>query len=419
MTISSLFTTSTQGMLSQSSALDSISNNIANLESGGFKRTDVRFSTVLASTSSDEAQKSSSVVPIISNTIDQQGRISPTGGLLDMAIIGSGFFILNTQLDGSGETFYTRDGNLGIGLGDDISVTGIGGLQITAQEGYLVNKDGFFLQGWAPAQDGTFSNSGSLQSLRVDSFAFSNAGQATTTAKLDLNLPATASPGDVQTRAIQLFDTNGISQTATLNFTKDTVTGQWSLSVTTGDTGDTVLSTPQNITFDGNGKLTSGGSYTVSVDWAGGGSTTVPLDISGFTQQGGSLVAFSYTQNGFGASSMTSVSLDADGQVIANFDDSTNRAIYKIPLALFPNVNGLQSLSGNLFAETLDSGTVRIRAAAETGVATFLPGSLELSNVDLADEFTRMIVAQAAYNASATAFKTMDELLQETAAIVR
>ena len=419
MTLSPLFTTPTQGMLSHSAALESISNNIANLNTGGFKRTEVRFSTQLLQSTGNEITDTASETPFAISIIDDQGRLVAASGGLDTAIIGSGFLITNTQLNGSGDTLYTRDGSLSVGLGNDITVTGIGGIPITVKEGYLVDRNGYFIQGWLPQPDGTFSNSGPLQSLRVDSYAFTNTGQATTTGRLALNLPAVQPTGATEVQTIGLFDSDGAEQSATLTFTKDAVTNQWTLSLTTSNVGDTVTSAPLILAFNGNGQLT-GDHHLQFRHHLGrrrnhGGGPRHQWAEPGWAKDSSPSAspATASAPRNFPMSASTS-----KGQVIANFQNSTSRPVYKLPLALFTNTNGLEAANGNSFIESLKSGAPRLVAAQEGGAAIFVPGVLELSNVELADEFTRMIIAQAAYNASAMAFRTMDEITQVTAQLI-
>jgi flagellar hook protein FlgE len=522
MSVYSLFSTSTLAMMSYSDALATIGTNIANVSTGGFKRTDVRFSTVLGDTI-DAQSDMGGVVPVASETVSQQGFVQSSDRDLDLAISGKGMFVVNSQFDGSGSTYYTRDGSFGISLGNDVTVTGNNNLPITVKEGYLVDKNGYFVQGWAPQPDGTFSNSGSLTSLRIDPFSFANQGQATTQASLDLNLPAGDAAGDTHNFIITLFDDLGNQQTATLDFTKATTLNQWDMTwtttqtpvaqvdtVTLGGTVDAtdvygvtvdgttvtytvagtepdldairdglvaainahptvgglvtaaaggagtltltantagtgftatasatdngtaadntaaiattvanapsvVTSAPVTLAFDNKGQLLSPASVTINAAWNGGGVNTAVLDIANFTQFAGPFLSYGYSQNGFGPSTIRSISFDSSGHVIANFENATDKLLYKLPLAVFTNADSLQVLNGNVYAESFASGPPQIAAAGAQGFAGLLPGAHELSNVDLAGEFTRMIIAQSAYNASATALKTMDEITETTA----
>ena len=172
------------------------------------------------------------------------------------------------------------------------------------------------------------------------------------------------------------------------------------------------------LTFDANGALLTptGGLTSLALTFppvgtVPAGTATVSLDISKFSQFAGDFLPFSYTNNGYAAANAQSVHFDSKGQVIANFDDSTYRAVYKIPLAQFSNANALEEFNGNVYRETEESGTANVVDADKTGYASFLPSTHELSNVDLAGEFTRMMMTQTAYNSSATVFKTVDEMV--------
>ncbi len=520
------FASSTLAMLSQAHALATIGNNIANINTGGFKATDTRFSTVLSDTLFNQSDLGG-VTPKDFNRIDQQGTMVSSSSPLDVAINGQGFFVLNTQRDGSGETLYTRDGGFSMTTGPDTTAIADDGSTITVKEGYLVNKNGYYVQGWSPATDGTFSNSGSLSSLRVDQFAFTANGQPTTTAQLGLNLPAMANPGDVNVFTIEVIDSNFTAQTATLNFTKGTNVNEWTISATTsqtpvaqvdtvtigagtieaGDTytvtvdgnavvytttglepgglsgirdalvaainadstvsaivtaaagtsaGDltltavtagtaftaiaatgnegtadntaaivtttantpnTVTTTPVTLTFGGNGQLTSPTTpVSLALSWApvapnAAGTATVALDLSTLTQFAGPFVPVSYSKNGFAVSDMRSFHFDISGHIVGTFADGSFRSIYKLPLALFSNPNALERRNGNTFAVTAESGTARVTAASVGGFALFAPNTHELSNVNLADQFTKLILTQNAYNSAATVFRTIDELL--------
>ncbi len=419
MSLYSAFSTSILGMQSLTHALGTISQNLANVNTGGFKGTETRFETILGDVTSDSTNFKGSVAPTDIQLVSRQGQINGTGRTLDIAIAGKGFFTVNTDINGTGDTFYTRDGSLAVAAGNDITVTGNNGQSITVQEGYLVDKNGYYIQGWTADATGNFTNSGSLASLRVDNFAFTNLGQATTTADLSLNLPASDAAGSVHIFAMEVVDSDIANQVATLNFTKGVLPGQWTVSVTTGNPGDTITSVPQALTFDGSGQLTGTTTYTVAVDWASGATSSVDVDLQNTTQFAGPFLPLSFDRNGFLDSPMTDFSFDQFGRVIANFDDLTTRPIYKMPLAIFVNPDGLEERSGNVYAESTLSGTAQNYAADNSEFGIFIPNSYEGSNVDVEREFTRMIAIQHAYSANAMAFKTADELTQMAADLIR
>ena len=148
------FSNSVLGMMSQSHALHNIGTNVANVNTGGFKRTDTAFSTLLSDSYAKSISDVGGVRPKDVSTISQQGNIVSSSSATDVAIAGRGFFVLNSAQDGSGDNLYTRDGSFGLATVNDVTVTGLGGTSITTKDGYLVDKNGYFVQGW-PYVNGT------------------------------------------------------------------------------------------------------------------------------------------------------------------------------------------------------------------------------------------------------------------------
>ena len=527
MTGFSLFQPSILGMISQAHALGTISTNIANISSGGFKRTETRFATVLSNNirttaggvlgqSFAKQERGLGGVRVKDfQTIDQQGQINPTERDLDLAITGDGFFQVSPTLEISGQILYTRDGSFQINTaGATVSAVADDGTTINVSQGFLTDKNGFFVLGITPQADGTFSASGSLVPLRVDQFAFDNNFSATLTADLSLNLPSGTKFGDEnQNISTTFIDSNGKIRAVTVNFIKSPTANKWlmdltgdgltsatltpggAFSLTTGagtgkiltldpstraisakaecipaasspgaflglKVGDSITvagatggnngtftiaailadgatitvdpSTPllgssETVTtgatlnstrvvgapliFDANGQLTSPTSTTVALTWSDGATNAFTPNLSKMTQLNGAFTLFNFSQDGLSDSNLRNISFDFAGHVIGNFEDGTSRKIYKIPLAAFGNPNGLESGSGNTFSETSSSGTKRSVFADISGIAVLLPNAVELSNVDLASQFTLMIRVQQAYNSSATVFKTVDEMM--------
>lgn len=415
MAIYGAFSIPTLGMMSQSYALNVIGNNVANVNTGGYKETEVHFRSVF-SQSFFQQHDTGGVRPKDYQRIDKQGIMVASDSILDLAINGHGFFNLNSEADGSGSVLYGRDGAMQIRLGEEVDVTADDGSTITVREGFLADKNGFFVQGWAPdAQTHEFADTGTLQSLRVDAYAFVEDFQPTTEAQLTLNLPALDEDGDLETYAIDVIDSDGSRKSAILNFTKGATPNEWTITVTTGNAGDVVTSAATTITFNPDGRLDSTTApYTVAVTWDNStdpaSTSSVELDITQIVQFAGDFTPVSYTRGGFGKANLRSFSFDSLGHVVGAFEDGTNRRIYKIPLAQFANPDGLEMKNGNTFAESELSGEVRIVPASTGGYASFAPNTREMSNVDIADQFTRMMLTQTAYNASSTVFKTIDEM---------
>ena len=495
----------TLGMRAQAHQLNTIGYNIANVNTGGFKRTDTQFETLL-SDNQFQHRDLGGVKPYARATNDVQGRIQQSNNVLDLAIVGQGFFAVQADLNSADNLFYTRDGAFEISTVDETSsVTADDGSTITVSNGYLVDKNGLFLRGSPIESDGTF-NLGAAAPMRVDQFAFIDVGQATTQAVLELNLPSEDNFGDTaQSFTFDTFDSNGTGRDITFDFSRTLTDNTWridtradnlttatlspgsafslSTSATTaltfdniartielrntttgiptseafsglavGDqitlagtasnnntftisainsTGSTITVTEaitaettaatatatstatltDNLVFSELGVLQSPTELTYTATWSDGATSTFTIDMSGMTQFDGGFTPFRTSQDGFAAASLNTVSFNGQGEVLGRFSDGSQRAIYKVPLYDFTNPNGLESENGLLFVETTESGSATGFFTDESDKADFQPNAQELSNVDIALEFTRMIQTQNAYNMNATSFQTIDEML--------
>ena len=189
------FVSSTLAMMGQAHALKTIGNNVANVNTGGYKRNDTHFAGVLSKTLFEQSNLGGIKVKEYQR-ISEQGRLAPSNSDTDVAISGDGYFIVKAagSTGGKTETRYTRDGSFQITTGSLVPATADDGSTIQIKEGFLSDKNGNRVQGFAPDPlTGVFPATGTLSDLRVDQFAFTQSFQATTTANLDLNLPA----GDV------------------------------------------------------------------------------------------------------------------------------------------------------------------------------------------------------------------------------
>lgn len=172
----------------------------------------------------------------------------------------------------------------------------------------------------------------------------------------------------------------------------------------------TVTSSATAFTFDGTGKIESPTTYDFTGTWPNGETTTMTFDFSGLTQYAsGDLFVYSYENNGHEAGIMSGIDFDADGKVIGSFSNGRTRTLYQLALADFGNPNALEQKNGNVFAETTESGSPTYVAAGTMGIS-IQTYAHELSNVDIGEEFAKIIMTQNAYNSSATVFKTVDEM---------
>ena len=417
-----LFQPSVLGMSSQSHALGVISGNIANATTGGYKRSETAFASMLSDSVS--FQPGNPATPWPSSTqsdlggvraydlarISDEGEYTATGRDLDIAIQGHGLFVMNGAVDGSGRTVYGRDGRLSETTTGSQTVTGADGTPVTVQQGYLVDKNGYFLQGWAAAADGSVTEGGPLTSLRIDPDAFTSSGEATTAATLALNLPAGAD-GAVETYGIDVFDSAAHQRSVQLSFSKSSTSSLlWTMSVDGVPAGD--------LQFGSDGRIVSPQSFELSLAYANGAGTAddttarLTLDVSGFTQYATSFVAYDYRRDGYAPGALESVRFDGDGDVVGLFDNGRSQTLYRLAIADFNNPDGLGGLSGNVYTATAGSGGAMLASAGDGGRGLIAPNTMETSNVDLGDEFGRMIQTQNAYNSSATAFRTIDEMTE-------
>jgi len=174
----------------------------------------------------------------------------------------------------------------------------------------------------------------------------------------------------------------------------------------------TQTTAPVTMVFDTKGQLVSPTTTTLTLGFEGDTTADVTLDLSESIQLGGQFLPVKYERDGYAAADMKSFSFDSQGRLVGQFDDGTTRSLYKVALAMFANPNALLEHTGNVYTATMDSGEANVVGAGQEGAGLFLPNSHELSNVDIASEFTTMLVTQNAYNSSATVFKTIDEMTE-------
>ena len=183
-------------------------------------------------------------------------------------------------------------------------------------------------------------------------------------------------------------------------------------ATTTANVPSAVVSAPISMTFDGVGNLTSASTLNLSFNFQGGATGALALQFTDVTQFVGDFNPQAFTRDGFGLALLQSFNFNSAGEIVGTFDDGTTRKIYKMPLAEFVNADGLDRRSGNTFLESINSGPVTLRfAGGSDGIANIIPNAHELSNVEIAEEFTKIIKVQTAYNAASKAFTTIDDML--------
>lgn len=406
----SLFT-GVSALAAQSSSMGVISNNIANVSTVGYKANYSDFSSLVTNATNSGAYSPGGVLAHTQKTISSQGTLQQTNSSTAMAISGNGFFIVRPEPASTSPIYYTRAGSFS-----------------QDSDGYLRNSSGMVLYGWALDQNGNppaaVSDINSLTPVNVSFLG----GQTkpTTTANLSINVNATTATGGTFARNMTVYDSLGSSQSLTMTFTKTSTANTWTLRVQNGATDLLPAPGTVNVLFNTDGTISqvgaTAGVKTLTVAGAGGGgiawgngsaAQSIVMDLSSVTQYASANNVVSISQNGAALGLRTGVEVDENGIVSATFSNGTTAKIYQLPIATFSNPNGLQEVSGNAYAVASASGDYNLRAAGASGAGKISPSSLEESNVDLADEFSKMIVTQRAYSAGTKVITTVDQMLQE------
>jgi flagellar hook protein FlgE len=419
MSLFGALTTAISGLGSQSRSLGHISDNVANSQTVGFKRIDTNFVSYLTS-SSASAHSPGTVVARPSYTNTVQGTIEQSDYPLALAIGGQGFFsVASSQGTVNGlptfedRQFYTRAGDFRMD-----------------RDGYIRNGSGYYLQGWPIDATTNEPDRTIINPIRIDQQVFNPV--PTTEIDYSAFLPATAAVGNVYTSQANAYDALGIRQPVNLTFTK-TATNTWDLTVgapnsTPASFGPTTLTFGDGVTGN-SGTIVAIGGVGVAGDPAifsigtnfGQGTQSIDINFGTFNEATG-LTQFdaddfsvrNQSQNGVPLGAYAGVTLAENGDVFVNYDNGQSRIAGRIPLVAFNDPDKLQRLDGQAFQRTLESGEARVTDASSNGVGKLVTGSIERANVDIANEFTKLIVAQRAYTANTRIVTTADELLQET-----
>jgi len=404
MSLFSSFYASLSGLATNANSLSVIGNNLANLNTIGFKGSTSTFqdmfnAAALGNGTSGNGNPIQIGLGAQLASINQnfgQGSFQSTSNTTDMGISGSGFFMLQTP---SGARVYSRAGNFSLN-----------------NSGELIDPSGNHVLGWNADATGAITTSGALTPIRINMGA-SSQPIATSTITMTTNLNASAAVGDTFTAPITIYDSLGATHNLTATYSKTGI-GAWSMALSVDDAAATVTPATTAITFDSAGNMTSPtGAITIGVTgWSDGAAASSiswnPVnDVSSFASDSAITTT---TQNGMGGGNITSVTVDQDGKIIGAFTNGQTMALAQVSLASFGNQQGLSKLGNNTWAETLASGTPAIGVANQAGRGQILGSQLELSNVDVASEFTQLIVNQRGYQANSRVVTTTDDLLQET-----
>ncbi len=405
------------GLSANATAMTVIGDNIANVNTTAFKSNRSHFANIL-STSLGGQSSTGNVGRGVEfwgvNAQWTQGSIENSSSATDLAINGKGFFIVQ---DGSGSNFYSRAGNFQFD-----------------KNGYLVNPDGMRLQGYQVDSGG---NIGSISSIYIPGERIS-APSPTTEFNFDINLSAQAEVAGTYTTSQTVYDSLGNPIPVTFTFTKtdvDTWSVEGSIPTTTGGTSPVNFiaagTDSFDITFDADGRMEAPADDIDVILTLDNGATT-PLtmtwdmyddatgtslgDVTGFASASGT--TFQY-QDGYPAGTLRSIAVSEEGIVTATYSNGEMTPMFQLALADFPSYDGLTKMGRNLYAESLASGQPLPGTAGTGRLGNISPSSLEMSNVDLAEEFVKMITTQRAFQANSRVITSSDEILQELINIKR
>ena len=435
MTISSSLNAGVAGLNANATRLATISDNIANSSTFGYKRASAEFESMVISNSRGAGNYSAGGVRASSfRVIDQRGPIIGTSNALDLAVSGRGMLPVTSSValaNGGGEL--------------PMMMTTTGSFRTDA-DGVLRTESGLVLMGWPANADGTIptfprdSVSG-LQPVVIN--ANQTAGDPTTVITLGINLPATeteaGSTGDPLPVTVEYFGNLGTSESLGVTFTPTVgATGfsnTWTMVIRDSASANAIVG-EYTLTFDdtrGSGgtlasvTTVSGGAYdgasgTLDLAVAGGPITMTIGQIgapNGLTQLSDNFAPTGITKDGSPVGSLTAVEVDENGYIMATYDTGFIRRIYQIPLVDVPNTNGLTAMSNQTYKISSDSGSFFLWDAGQGPTGSVEGYAREGSATDVAAELTALIETQRAYSSNAKVIQTVDEMLQETTNIKR
>jgi flagellar hook protein FlgE len=492
MSINSSLLAGVSGLKANSAALAALSDNIANVNTVGYKRSQADFQTIVTARASQGAYNAGGVTTKTRQYIGQQGLLQQTNTSTDLGIQGSGFFVVTDKAEGVQPT-------------DTRSFTRAGNFQLD-QLGYLKNAAGLYLQGWPLDTEGNVlsdpSDLNRLQTINVT--AIGGTAEPTTRMSTKTNLDSTtpisaaaagvgvtpAVPGtyNSQTNSMAMYnpsavpatgvkpdfefqfpvsDSKGGRRSLAMSFLKSKVPNEWHVEIRAVPAGDVDVGGPTlnngqvkvgKIVFTQDGRYdplrttifgnASGTTPAAPVIRFGASSATLLADgtppadgevrwdyalgikeqevrfdfglaAGGLSQAASKSLVDTINTNGTPFGNLTSININDEGFVAAEFDNGITRQIAQVAIATFGNTDAMKAISGNAFQVSLESGTYNLKAPGTGGAGFISPSTLESSTVDLSAEFTGLITTQRAYSASSKIITTADEMLEELLRIKR
>jgi flagellar hook protein FlgE len=396
------------GLQQYQEMMDVVGNNIANVNTVGYKANEVTLEDMISQTEAgamaptddsggtDPRQVGLGVTSGTISTIFTQGNLQTSSSPTDLAIQGNGFFIL-TQ-GNSATQYYTRDGSFNVDANNN-----------------LVNpSNGMEVQGWMADANGDINTSAPLQNLTIPMGELMTSKQTDAASYVgNLDSTQTAGPTSDYQNTLQVYDSLGNSHLVTVTFEKTAVTNEWQWTAS----GPDITVGPDNtgvIDFDTNGNFVDQ-TGTLELDVAAQGAMS-PLDInpnfSGVTQFGTASTITVGSQDGYAPGVLQSFTVGQDGSITGVYSNGSTKDVGQIALASFRNPGGLVKVGSSNYQSSPNSGIADIGGATTGSRGSIISGSLEMSNVDLSQEFTNMIVDERAYQANSKIIQTGDEMLQ-------
>ncbi|WP_375257691.1 flagellar hook protein FlgE [Citreimonas sp.] len=434
MTISSSLNAGVSGLSANATRLGTISDNIANASTMGYRRVETDFYSVVMG-SGGGTYTAGGVRTSTQRLISEGGSVVGSNNATDLAVRGGGFFPVARAAEVTGGA-----------ANPQMFLTSTGSFRPDAQ-GYLRTESGLMLMGWPADANGNvpaFPRDTAAGLEPVQMAVNQLTAEPSTWIDLGVNLPSTeaqltSAPSGPIPLTLEYYDAMGGSQSLTMTFTSAApgMANTWNAVVTDpdgttiGDYTMTFSNAPGsggeliNVVANGPGTVTLPGGLNVTVDdpvlGAGGpGDQNLTINIGagpgsiGISQLGDTFAPLSIQRDGSQMGTMTNVEVDANGFVTAFFDNGTNRVIYQVPLADLPNPNGMRALDRQTYLPTPESGGFVLWNAGTGPTGEIVPFAREESATDVAGELTDMIQTQRAYSSNAKVIQTVDEMLQET-----
>ncbi len=419
--MSSAFSIALTSLQAESEAINTTGHNLANINTTGFKGSNLDFRDLVATsfgTGGASSQFGLGVERPLNHQIFSQGAISSSTSPWAVAIQGSGFFITKRP---DGSQVYTRDG--------DFTLSSTGQLQTLT---------GDTVQGWTSV-NGVLSTAGAPSGMTLSTGGVvSPVASANLTVNANLNASGVAPTTNTESVPVQFTDSLGENHTVTITFTKDpNNVNTWSYDATipggdllggTAGTNVSILGTPGTLTFNNDGTLTTASQAPVTLNVAGLKDGAKNMSVSWNTQNSDGTSAitqysqastYSVTIDGSPSGQLSSISIGNGGSIVASYTNGTSQVTGQLALATFRNVESLTDLGNNSFVPSGETAPVSIGLPQTGGRGQILAGSLEGSNVDIATQFTNLITYQRGYQASSKVITTENSILQNTIDLIQ